>query len=140
MDWRLGLDLLRVLANENENHFANVENLSDMLSQLPDNDYRSNLINYMEILATRLVNAGGSNMETRTFGQLPGAFNNRTNKAYILVHPLWLNPGNTGSVAPVVENAILQAIQVGINYENIVFVDTFNAERRASWSIHGLVN
>ena len=99
MDWRLGLDLLRVLANENENHFANVENLSEILSQLPENDYRCNLLNYMGILATRLVNAGGSNMETRTFGQLPGAFNTHTNKAYILVHPLWLNPGNTGSVA-----------------------------------------
>ena len=58
----------------------------------------------------------------------------------MLVHPLWLNPGNTGTVAPIVEDAVLQAIQVGINYENIVFVDTFNAERRASWSIHGLVN
>ena len=50
MDWRLGLDLLRVLANENRESFANVENLSDILSQLPENDYRSNLINYMEIL------------------------------------------------------------------------------------------
>ena len=50
MDWRLGLDLLRVLANENENRFANVENLSDILSHY-QNDYRSNLINYMEILA-----------------------------------------------------------------------------------------
>jgi len=140
MDWRLGLDLLRVLANENENHFANVENLEDTLSQLPANDYRSNLLVYMETLAGRLVNAGGSSMELRNFGELPGAFNNHTNKAYILVHPLWLNPGNTGSVAPIITNAMLQAIQVGINPENIVVVDTFNAERRASWSIHGLVN
>ena len=62
-------NLLRVLANENENHFANVEN-GDILSQLPENDYRS-ILNYMEILAERLVNAGGSNMEGRIFGQLP---------------------------------------------------------------------
>ena len=141
MDWRLGLDLLRVLANENENHFADSENnLATDLSQLPENDYRSNLLDYMEILAERLVNAGGSYMETRTFGQLPGAFNNDTNKAYILVHPLWLNPGNTGTVAPVITNAMLQAMEMGINPQNVVIVDTFNAERRASWSIHGLVN
>ena len=94
----------------------------------------------MEILAERLVNAGGSYMETRTFGQLPGAFNNDTNKAYILVHPLWLNPGNTGTVAPVITNAMLQAMEMGIIPQNVVIVDTFNAERRASWSIHGLVN
>ena len=140
MDWRLGLDLLRVLANENENHFANVENLSEILSQLPENDYRCNLLDYMGILATRLVNAGGSNMETRTFGQLPGAFNNRTNKAYVLVHPLWLIPGNTGSVAPLIENAMITIMQMGINPQDVVLVDTFNAERRGSWSLHGLVN
>ena len=140
MDWRLGLDLLRVLANEDENHFADVENLNERLSLLPENDYRSNLLDYMETLAERLVNAGGSNMETRTFGQLPGAFNNQTNKAYVLVHPLWLIPGNTGSVAPLIENAMIAIIQMGINPQEVVLVDTFNAERRGSWSLHGLVN
>ena len=79
-------------------------------------------------------------MELRTFGELPGAFNNHTNKAYILVHPLWLNPGNNGTVAPAITNAMLQAMHMGINPQEIVIVDTFNAERRASWSLHGLVN
>jgi hypothetical protein len=141
MDWRLGLDLLRILANENENHFADSENsLVTVLSQLPVSDYRCNLLDYMEILAERLVNAGGSNMELMTFGQLPGVFNKHTTKAYILAHPLWLNPGNTGSVAPVITKAMLEAMNLGINPQEIVIVDTFNAERRASWSLHGLVN
>ena len=95
----------------------------------------------MVILAGRLVTAGGSNMELRNFGELPGAFNKKEKKAYILVHPLWLIPipGLTGSMAPVIKNARLQAMQMEINPQDIIFVDTFNAERRASWSLHGLV-
>jgi hypothetical protein len=34
----------------------------------------------------------------------------------------------------------LEAMNLGINPQEIVIVDTFNAERRASWSLHGLVN
>ena len=79
-------------------------------------------------------------MVERSYGDLPGVYDESSNIAYILIHPLWSYRSGTSQIAPIIQNARFSAMQDGIPTENIRFVDTFNANRRPSWSLHGLVN
>jgi len=142
MDWRLGLDLLRILANPDELLYTDLQvSLDEALEQLEDLDYQKNLLGRMNDLANRLANTGGGSIEIQQFGDLPGVTDNTRELAFILVHPLWSTGNGNGSErAPIITKAFLEAMNLGYHPENIRLVDTFNAERRPSWSLHGLVN
>ena len=139
MDWRLGLDLLRLLRNPEDDFFATCKgNLSETLDEL-ESDHRSELLQQMERIQKRLLSSSGEGIEERRYGDLPGVFDTVNKITYIIVHPFWALPEHEGkNTAPIVEYAILKAMETGEG-DNIVFIDTFNGERRPSWSMHGLV-
>jgi hypothetical protein len=142
MDWRLGLDILRICRNPEDNFFAEcVDNLEKTLEDLPPEDYRSGLLNDMNRIQKRLISSSGGTCETRQYGQLPGFFDQSRSKAFIIVHPFWSLPIHSGTfTAPIVEDALMNAvIEDDIATDDIVYIDTFNGERRPSWSMHGLV-
>ena len=141
MDWRLGLDLLRVLADPEEVLLGDEEDdLSARIAGLDAHDNRRDLLEHYQRLAHRLVAAGGQGFTTSTFAGLPGVIDATNEVAYIVVHPLWSLGENTGEMAPVVEEAWMAAVEEGFEEKKIRFVDAFNVERRPSWSLHGLVN
>lgn len=141
MDWRLGLDLLKMLGNPDQMLFAEQsDSLESHLSTLSQDDYQRYFLDELLVLSTRLANAGGINVVERSYGDLPGVYDESSNIAYILIHPLWSYRSGTSQIAPIIQNARFSAMQDGIPTENIRFVDTFNANRRPSWSLHGLVN
>ena len=142
MDWRLGLDILRMCRNPEDNFFAEcVDSLEKTLEDLPPEDYRSGLLNDMNRIQKRLISSSGGTCESRQYGQLLGFFDQSRSKAFIIVHPFWSLPMHPGTVtAPIVEDAMMNAvIEDDIDTDDVVFIDTFNGERRPSWSMHGLV-
>ena len=139
MDWRLGLDLLRLLRNPEDDFFATCKgNLSETLDEL-ESDHRSELLQQMERIQKRLLSSSGEGIEERRYGDLLGVFDTVNKITYIIVHPFWALPEHEGkNTAPIIEYTILKAMESGEG-DNIVFIDTFNGERRPSWSMHGLV-
>ncbi len=141
MDWRLGLDLLRVLGDQNERLFTDATTAFDAtISTLNHNDHRDDTLADMQTLAARIANAGGVNVIERMYADLPGVYDEVQNIAYILAHPLWSTQNGPTEVAPILQHARFEAMQEGVPPTNIRFVDTFNANRRPSWSLHGLVD
>ena len=76
MDWRLGLDLLRVLADPEEVLLGDEEDdLSARIAGLDAHDNRRDLLEHYQRLAHRLVAAGGQGFTTSTFAGLLGSSN-----------------------------------------------------------------
>jgi DEAD/DEAH box helicase domain-containing protein len=125
LDWRLGVGLLRLLADEN------------YTSGLKEEDYlHSELLDWKGFaidLQEQFAKSFSDKLEPITFGKLPGFTFFRDYKV-IIVHPFW----NTSIHQP--EETILTEAIAEAGIENIYFIDTFNLHRRPSWCYEQLIN
>lgn len=120
LDWRLGLNLLRILQNNSfdcglTGQFA-VPDLQDWNTQA---------------VTLRDQFCEAFDCETRTFGRLPGF--ERGRRRGIVVHPLWNIDRGSGHISGLAADALAVAEEGG-QYE-VHFLDTFNLLRRLSWCV-----
>lgn len=124
LDWRLGVGILRLMADKNYN------------SGLHEEDYsKAELLdwkNFTKELQQQFINSFSEKVTGSTFGELNG-FTLYENYKVIIVHPFW----NVSTNQPE-ENILTRAIaDAGI--ENLFFIDTFNLHRRPSWCYEQLI-
>jgi ATP-dependent helicase YprA (DUF1998 family) len=124
LDWRLGVGLLRLMADNNYS------------SGLKEEDYfKPELLdwnNFALELQQQFIASFKENVTESTFGELHG-FTLYDEYKVIIVHPFW----NVGVNQPE-ENILTIAIaEAGI--ENVYFIDTFNLHRRPSWCYEQLI-
>jgi hypothetical protein len=89
LDWRLALDMARLALDQNAQIDLGVSYWSDLVSRVSGPYF------------------AGLNLSTRTFDVLPGGFDQFTNEAIILVHPLW--DTNAANYRPEVAAAVADA-------------------------------
>jgi ATP-dependent helicase YprA (DUF1998 family) len=124
LDWRLGVGLLRLMADSN------------YTSGLKDEDYfKPELLDWKNFaleLQQQFIVSFSENVVGSTFGELQGFTLYEVYKA-IIVHPFW----NTSIHQPE-ENILTRAMAVA-GIENVYFIDTFNLHRRPSWCYEQLI-
>lgn len=120
LDWRLGLNLIRLLYNHS--FYCGLHGTFDV----PDLE---GWPQHAQMLRDHFCNAFG--LEACTFGQLPGF--EHGNHRGIVVHPLWEAEGHAAYGRGLVAEA-LNVAQKGGHYK-IHFLDTFNLLRRLSWCV-----
>jgi len=140
MDWRVGLSLLRILNNPNEHLFADSKNLKSDLAALPTDHEMKNWISIAQNLQT-LLESQDSNYVKADFNDLPAIVDTKSGnpKCFIFVHPLWRLPGGGGGIpGHVIQTAMAEFYSSTYPTSHpamkLVFIDTFNAHRRISWS------
>ena len=140
MDWRLGMSILRLMADEQECLLSDrVGTLAEDCQNLGKHHEMSDLLTGMNEVQNKLKMSGGESIVRRTFGDLPGVIDEKTGRAYIIVHPLWRLPQDAGGqTAPVVIGALTEAVQSGYQSAQIGYVDTFNGHRRPGWCLSRL--
>ena len=140
MDWRLGMSILRLMADEQECLLSDrVGTLAEDCQNLGKDHEMSDLLTGMNEVQNKLKMSGGESIVKRTFGDLPGVIDEKTGRAYIIVHPLWRLPQDAGGqTAPVVRKAMTEAVQSGHQSTQIGYVDTFNGHRRPGWCLSRL--
>ena len=140
MDWRLGMSILRLMADEQECLLSDrVGTLAEDCQNLDKDHEMSDLLTGMNEVQNKLKMSGGESIVKRTFGDLPGVIDEKTGRAYIIVHPLWRLPQDAGGqTAPVVIGALTEAVQSGYQSTQIGYVDTFNGHRRPGWCLSRL--
>lgn len=125
LDWRLGVGLLRLMAD------------NDYSSGLKEEDYsKPELLDWKNFafeLQQQFISSFKENVIESTFGELHG-FTLYGAYRVIIVHPFW-----NVSVNQPEENILTRAMaEAGI--ENVYFIDTFNLHRRPSWCYEQLIN
>lgn len=126
LDWRLGLSLMRVLANENYNCGLDGNmDYTDLSSWSRADGAALDWLQWAESLVGHLCR-NFAQARFRHFGQLPGYVAN--DRAVIVRHPLW---GATSNL----EDNILAAARVAAESDglNVSLVDTFNLALRPVW-------
>ncbi|QJB29376.1 helicase-related protein [Limnospira fusiformis] len=118
LDWRLGLSLLRILADENfpcglNGKFStpDLENWQDQATKLRDS-----------------FSSSFGSFSPKVFGTLPGF--NLGSKSLVIIHPLW-NVNNP-------MNILKEAVDSIEEDREIKYLDTFNLLRRPSWCYQSL--
>lgn len=124
LDWRLGVGLLRLMADNNYS------------SGLKEEDYsKPELLDWKNFaleLQQQFIASFKENVIESTFGELYG-FTLYGAYKVIIVHPFW-----NVSVNQPEENVLTRAMaEAGI--ENVYFIDTFNLHRRPSWCYEQLI-
>lgn len=124
LDWRLGVGLLRLMADSN------------YTSGLKEEDYANpELLDWKDFameLQQQFIDSFSENVSKETFGELPGFTLYGMYKA-IIVHPFW----NTSTHQPE-ENILTRAIAEA-GFENVYFIDSFNLHRRPSWCYEQII-
>ena len=124
LDWRLGVGLLRLMADIDYN------------SGLKEEDYsKPELLDWKNFaleLQQQFIDSFSENVIGSTFGELYG-FTLYGAYRVIIVHPFW-----NVSVNQPEENILTRAMaESGI--ENVYFIDTFNLHRRPSWCYEQII-
>ena len=124
LDWRLGVGLLRLMADSN------------YTSGLKEEDYsKPELLDWKNFsfeLQQQFVSSFSENVKSSVFGELAG-FTLYDDYKVIIVHPFW----NISTHQP--EENILTRAMARAGIENVYFVDTFNLHRRPSWCYEQLI-
>lgn len=124
LDWRLGVGLLRLMADSNYG------------SGLKEGDYsKPELLDWKNFaleLQQQFVDSFSENVIGATFGELQGFTLYGVYKV-IIVHPFW----NVSVNQP--EENILTIAMAEAGIENVYFIDTFNLHRRPSWCYEQLI-
>jgi hypothetical protein len=125
LDWRLGVGLLRLMA---DNVYT---------SGLKEEDYsKPELLDWKDftsVLQNQFVVSFSENVKEASFGELKG-FTFYDDYKVIIVHPFW----NVSTNQP--EDNILTRAIAHAGLENVYFVDSFNLHRRPSWCYEQLIN
>ena len=140
MDWRVGLSLLRILNDPKEHLFADSKNLKSDLAALPADHEMKNWISIAQNLQT-LLESQDSNYVKADFNDLPAIIDAKSGnpKCFIFVHPLWRLPNQPGGIpGNVIQTAMAEYYSSTYPTSHpgmkLIFIDTFNAHRRISWS------
>ena len=124
LDWRLGVGLLRLMADDTYTSGLKAEDYSK--PELVD------WKNFALELQQQFYDSFSDNTTKVTFGELPG-FTFLEDYKVIIVHPFW----NVSTHQPE-ENILTEAIAAA-GIENVYFIDTFNLHRRPSWCYEQLI-
>ena len=89
LDWRLGLDMVQLALNPKAHINLTTSHWSDLVARIAPQ--------YFE----------GLNLQSRTFGSLPGGVGDFNNEAIIRIHPLW--DTDSANYRPEVAAAVLDA-------------------------------
>ena len=89
LDWRLGLDMVQLALDHNARIDLTTSHWSDLVARIAPQYF------------------AGLNLQSRTFGSLPGGVGDFSNEAIILTHPLW--DTDSANYRPEVAAAVLDA-------------------------------
>ena len=137
MDWRLGISLIRILGDGNENLLADAQpgQLQDRIAELPDHHEMKGWWDEVSLVQQTLINTLPDRYEGKEYGDLLGIFDEANEKAFIIVHPLWRTLSDEGAKPPLITAALRSARR---DTTNVSVIDTFNGIRRPSWSLANL--
>lgn len=140
MDWRLGVTLLRTLHDPTYAVFADSNDIVTDISSLPqDHEMHDWLVEAMR-QRNSMHAIDPDRMVLGTLNGLPAVFDGRTGmeKCHVFVHPLWGLDDAGGSPGTVVSGADSEfwtsPMIADWDDPKINWVDTFNGNRRISWS------
>jgi hypothetical protein len=141
MDWRLGLSLLRLLNDVNDDVCTNSGNLVEDLAQLGPEHEMFGWLQQAQQQQQAMANLDPRPgiMECMDFAGLPAVIDRHMNLCHIFIHPLWARDEAGVTIGNVMENAdeefqdwALEQGDGGWDGE-VNWVDTFNGSRRISW-------